>query len=328
MRGALYLVTLLVVGVPMAGQSMSAASAIRSTSTLVIVPTLVTDSSGEPITTLSLSDFTLTDDGVVQKIHVDRPRQQPLALVILMQTGGGAAAQFERYRLGADLDFMVNYTGSKVALVTFDSRPEATWNFPSRGDGLVYAVTHPKPGDDGAAILDAINYAIDLLKEQPATLRRVILLLSQPQDVASNSTVSDVVRRLGESDTTVYSFILAARKGESASERHPSHSDPNLLIPNATSATELKNALRVQQNTAAEVAAITGGEHVQFKDLGGLEQGLSRLTNQISNAYTLSFRPSSKAPGLHSIKVLVAIKAAHLNVAARNSYWVDGSGNE
>lgn len=98
MRGALYLVTLLLVGVPMQGQSMPAASAIRSTSTLVIVPTFVTDSSGEPIMTLSLSDFTLTDDGVEQKIHVDRPRQQPLALVILMQTGGGAPAQFERYR--------------------------------------------------------------------------------------------------------------------------------------------------------------------------------------------------------------------------------------
>jgi hypothetical protein len=35
--------------------------------------------------------------------------------------------------------------------------------------------------------MDAVNRGIDLLQEQPVTLRRVILILSQPQDVGSTT---------------------------------------------------------------------------------------------------------------------------------------------
>ena len=59
-------------------------------------------------------------------------------------------------------------------------------------DGLEYAFAHPYSGDSGAAIMDAVESAINLLQAQPSSLRRIILLLSQPQDVGSKTLPRDV----------------------------------------------------------------------------------------------------------------------------------------
>src|ERR1700761_6513254 len=65
-------------------------STITSTSTLVIVPTLVRSTSGDLVYGLKPEDFLLTDNGVEQKISIEEVERQPLAVVVLMQTGGAA----------------------------------------------------------------------------------------------------------------------------------------------------------------------------------------------------------------------------------------------
>ena len=173
---------------------------IRTTSTLVIVPTLVRSKTGKLIQDLRPGDFALTDNGVEQKVFAEQVKNQGLAIAVLMETGAAAPRDFQNY---STLTSMLNVTASrsthKVALVTFDSRPQQIWNFPPRTDGLEYAFRHPVSGDRGAAIMDAVNRGIDLLREQPATLGRVILLLSQPQDLGStNVTGRDCAASWGE----------------------------------------------------------------------------------------------------------------------------------
>jgi hypothetical protein len=71
---------------------------IRSTSTLVMVPTLVLSDTGRPVMNLDASDFKLTDNRVEQKITVEKGEPQPLDVVVLMQTGGASAPHFHDYR--------------------------------------------------------------------------------------------------------------------------------------------------------------------------------------------------------------------------------------
>src|SRR5258708_16621506 len=91
----------------------------RSTSTLVIVPTLIRSDSGEIVTSLDASHFRLTDNGIEQKVSVEQAGDQPIALVVVMQTGGAAFGQLQSYsRLDTMLDTMVGSSTRKVALVT------------------------------------------------------------------------------------------------------------------------------------------------------------------------------------------------------------------
>ena len=311
----------------------------RSTSTLVIVPTLVRHVSGTFVANLDESDFRLTDNGIEQKIFVEQMENQPLAVAVLMQTGGEASRQLQNYnKLDIMLEQLLANPVSKVALVTFDSRPEQIWSFPSRTDALYYFVTHAKEGDDGAAIMDAVNCAVDLLQQQPAGFRRIILLLSQAQDDGSKANAEDVVQRLAGSETAVYSLTVSPEetglkdhtaKGSHGDSLHQASRDNSLLsdaIDRSTSLGIVVKAMR--RDTAAEVATLSGGEHLRFQNENDLQHKLSALVGDIHNGYMLSFYPSSHKSGFHIISVQVLKQRTRLEVTTRTSYWFGGTDAE
>jgi VWFA-related protein len=287
---------------------------IQSTSTLVLVPTLVRSASGEHVADLDASYFRLTDNGVEQKISVEPADNRPIAIVVLMQTGGEAFNYLHNYeKLDSEIDAMLLGATRKVALVTFGSRPEQIWNFPPMVDALDYFLTHPKGGDHGAAILDAVNCAIGLLQQQPAGFRRIILLIGQAADNGSKAHAEDVLRGLTESGTTIYSltFPQAAVSRRSAEK---------ILFTS-----ELGFSLQaVRENTAASLAAVSGGEQRRFHDEHDLETGLLMVGDDIHKGYTLSFYPTSHQSGLHSVTVRVVKGGASLKVTSRTNYWFDG----
>jgi hypothetical protein len=68
------------------------------------------------------------------------------------------------------------------------------------------------------------------------------------------------------------------------------------------------NALK--KNAAHELAALSGGEYINFTTQKGFDNGLHQLSNHIHNYYLLSFQPATGAtgnpsPGMHSIRVKI-----------------------
>ncbi len=72
----------------------------------------------------------------------------------------------------------------------------------------------PDQGDSGAAIFDGIAFALDLLKKEPVRNRRAILLISQERDDGSKTSMKEIVRDLGETNTAIYSVTFSAEKTE------------------------------------------------------------------------------------------------------------------
>jgi VWFA-related protein len=307
---------------------------IHSTSTLVVVPALVQTATGELVHNLQPRDFVLTDDGVEQAVSIDRAERQPVALVVLLQTGGAAPRQFQNYAgLGTMIDALTGSSPRQVAMVTFDSRPEEASDFLTNVDELKGELAHPAPGDGGAAILDAVNYGIGLLEAQPPGMRRVLLLLSQPQDDGSKAHADEVVRRLGETNTTIFSVTFSPQKQWLKDEfTHARHENPPyefspgiVLLHTFNLSRPMEEALQaMRKDTAAEVATLSGGESVRFGDRESLERELSQLENQLPNRYMLTFQPSSAAAGFHAIRLEVIHQREPVRVSARTSYWSGG----
>jgi VWFA-related protein len=300
----------------------------------VIVPALVRSPSGELIQTLHSGDFRLTDNGVEQKVSIEDVERQPLAVVVLMQTGGAAARQFANYaKLGTMLDYMMGNSAHRVALLSFDSQPETVAPFTAEIDDLKAELSHPEPGDDGAAILDAVNAGIDELKQQPAERRRILILFSQPQDEGSKSHIEDVVRRLGENNVTIYSVTFSPEKTWLKEQfTKPRHGNPPYQLspdqPPLSGTFDLSTPLAVaihamRANAASTIASLSGGEYVPFEDERDLEHQLAILANHIPNRYMLSFRPTSNQTGFHALQVHIPAQPA-LQISARTSYWLTG----
>lgn len=334
MKLAMSVATLIFVAHAASGQSMNSfragsKPALRSTSTLVLVPTVVRSGSGELVTNLDTSRLRLFDNGTEQSVSVEETRNEPLAVVVLMQTGGAAVSQLQNYRtLDAMLERMLSGSIRKVALVTFDSRPEQIWPFPDMIDALYYFLGHPERGDHGAAIQDAVNCAIGLLQLQPPSFRRIIVLLSQAEDDGSTARSEDVVRSLAESGTTVYSLTFSTQ--ETQVNRHPvkptraNAAQGGALLRDAANFSSLDLVLKaMRERTAAELAALSGGEQAWFHDEGDLESKFLILADDTHNGYTLSFYPTSHQAGLHNVVVRVFEERQSLRVMARGVYWVD-----
>jgi VWFA-related protein len=182
-------------------------ASITVRSNLVVVPALVRTKSGELIYTLKANDFILTDNGVVQKLRLEEDTgTQPLAMVIIAQTGGDAAAHLDQYQhLGPMLDNMLGGIQHRVAVVGFDSTPILLHGFTSNLDYVAHSLDILDPGDKQAAVLDAIVYAVNLLRQQPTTYRRAILLLSQTTDDGSHTTLVDALHSISDTNTVMYS---------------------------------------------------------------------------------------------------------------------------
>jgi VWFA-related protein len=309
------------------------ADTIRATSTLVVVPTRVQTQGADLVHTLGAEDFVLMDNNVSQTIHLEEHSQEPLAVVVLMQTGGTAPRQFQNYKgIGTMLEYALGQAKYRVSLVTYDSKPEDRWPFSSNADNLHAAFASPKAGDGGAATLDAVEYGLDWFEDQRPRGRRLILLIADEHFSHPAEQSQRIVRRLAETNTAIYTLNYSSDKqwlkDQFTHERHenppyffaPDHPP---LLHTFDLLTPLMHAVgAMQKNSAVEMASLSGGVALPFGDRKQLEQQLTVFANDLANRYLLSFQPVASAPGLHSIQVSVPTHP-EFRVSSRSGYWRD-----
>src|SRR5579859_1310076 len=181
---------------------------LTSRSNLVLVPVLVKSKAARIVFSLTADDFILTDNGVSQPVRIEEGALgQPLALAVIVQTGGQATAHLRDYRnLGGILDAVIGGVSHRVAVIAFDSKPRIEQDFTPDTDAAAETIAGLPEGDTGAAILDALNFGIQLLRNQPSAYRRAVLLFSETADRGSQTSLEDAVRAVEETNTAIYSF--------------------------------------------------------------------------------------------------------------------------
>jgi VWFA-related protein len=200
---------------------------LRRSANLVLVPTLVKTGRGEPVFGLAADDFLLTDDGVEQKISLEENTDsQPLALVIVVQTGGAGGRRLDSYRnLGPLLDSMIGGVPHRVAVVGFDSEPHLEAEFSPDLNKIVDVMANLQPGNGGAAILDSLGFAVDLLRKEPTSSRRAILSMSETLDHGSQGRLEDALRAIDDTNTTIYSLGFSTTKADMQHDEDEFNSD-------------------------------------------------------------------------------------------------------
>jgi VWFA-related protein len=191
---------------------------LSTRSTLIVVPALVRNKAGELVFTLAAKDFMLTDDGIEQKLTLEEETgAEPLALVVVVETGGAGARQLDKYHtLGTMIDSIAGNVKHKVAVVEFDSEPRLFQSFTSNANTIQDAMDGLSPGDNGAAILDGLAFALDLLSKQPPEYRRAILLLSETVDNGSHTKLEEALHTISDTNTAIYSIGFSTGKSEAS----------------------------------------------------------------------------------------------------------------
>jgi VWFA-related protein len=297
---------------------------LRSQSNIVLIPALVKDKQGEIVYGLQAKDFTVEDDGVEQTLRLDEaPEGQPISLVVAIQRGRRANYEFARMKgLQTMLDPLFAMGTARVAIVEFDGQVDLARNF-TTDESLVDAdLSNLQPGNDRAAILDAVSYSISLLKQEPEERLRILLLISEQRDHGSLAKIDNTVAAIGESNTVMYALafspalsnLLDTERGNNINEMNPG---PDLLAP------LVMTVQAMRKNVPKTIAAMTGGEYELFATRKKFEVRMNDFTNHLHSRYLLSFAPKTPHPGLHQLRVRLK-DAGNDTVLARSSYWVEG----
>ena len=298
---------------------------LRSRSNLVLVPTLVKDPQGTIVYGLRPGDFIVEDDGVEVPSRLDEtPEGQPVSLVLAIQRGRRASYEFARMQgLRAMISPLFAAGSGHVAVVEFDSRVQTTRSF-TDDEALVGAdLADLQPGDDGAVILDAVAYSINLLRNEPEDRLRVLLLISETHDHGSRVKIEDAVAAVGQANVLMYALafspgisnILDTGRGINQSEMHPGVDFLDLAY---------RAGQAMRKNVPSTVTAMTGGEYELFTTRKKFDARMNDFTNHLHSRYLLSFAPSDPHPGLHQVRVHLK-DPSQGTALARSSYWAEGT---
>lgn len=332
--------------VPLAvGQTSGEDSKFTVRSNLVFLPTRVQTRKGATIYGLKAEQFIVEDNGVRQSVHLDEdPESSGLSLVVAIQCSRSAVSEFNKLKgLGAMIDAIAGDAPHEVSILSYGEGPHVLGDFSGSSDSVRLALSRlTSCGEYGAATIDTVHYAINMLNRRRNHYRRAILLISEARDHGSRSKLHEVVGELGVTDTVIYSVAFSPTKDEmiqglrygdypppaappgraGSSPPPPDDSFYTEHVPLFVLPPQLMlvvNALR--KNAASELASLSGGEYMNFTTRKGFEQGLERISNSIHNYYLLSFKPSpGTAMSLHTLQVRVEDYPDAV-IQTRRSYW-------
>ena len=315
-------------------------------SNLVLLPTRVQTKKGETIYGLKPEQFIVEDNGVRQSVQVDEEPDSPgLSLVVVVQCGRSASSEFNKLKgLDTMVDAIVGDAPHEVAVLSYGEAPYVLGDFSRSPEATRLALSRLKPcGDFHAASIDAVYYAINMLKRRQSRYRRAILLISETRDHGSRSKLHEVVAELGVNDTVIYSVAFSPAKDEFIDDfrsginppKAPSSPPPAKVsssppVPDPVYLDHappfewppqlllVMNALR--RDSASELASLSGGEHFNFTTKRGLEESLEQIANRVHNYYLLRFQPSGPIMVLHSLRVRVEGYPDAV-IQTRRNYW-------
>ena len=349
---------------PKAGQAIQKApqapaqkpldQSIRVRVDLVNAPVVVRDAKGELVLDLVEKDFRVFDNGVEQKLEGFDMGGAPLSVVVVMETSSRIEALFPSLRRTGILftETVVGENGD-AAVIGYDDQINRLHDFTSDHDAIQKTITDLKPGNSGARLYDALSSAVGMLKDRPASRRRVIITVAEAVDSGSEEKLGQVLRDAQLANITIYSVGLsttaAEARGPQKSGAPPSATPPGTFglppIPGTpqTPTTEAQRsgnmdimalAVWVVQHAEAAVkerplevaTAATGGLYQSTVKEASIEKAIDEIGGELHAQYTLSYRPTGTDPlGYHEIRVQVASRRP-LTVRSRPGYYLSSPG--
>jgi VWFA-related protein len=304
---------------------------IRVPVRLVTVPTLVFTGDGHLVHGLRTGDFRIFDNGHLQKIRLSFDTS-PVSVAIAVQSNRDVR-EYRPFiaRTGSVFDaHLVGETGES-AVLAYNEEVKLLKPF-DRGDCQTTLKALPAGGKQ-ARMIDAAMRAIDLLRERPAGRARVLILVGQPMDKGSESTIADLRRSVEVEGISVYSLALPEAGKAFVSDTFSLQGPASQADRGGFSAgVELVNLMNVvsrsaQVERAADpfslLAAATGGTQIRFRKQRELEDAISAIGVQLRSAYVLTYSPNSTEPGYHRIDIEAGVPNAR--IFSRPGYWLGGN---
>lgn len=288
--------------------------AVRVVTNEVVVPVTVTDQSGRFVLTLSKDDFHVFDNDAEQTIDSWDMGGEPLAAVLVLETSSrlGAMAP-EIHSLGIIFTETVMALDGEAAVITYDSTVDVRQTFTQDHDAIEQAVEATQFEAPERKLYDAMELGVEMLEAEPAKWRRILLIVGESRDDGSGAKLGAIVRGAAHQNIAIYAVGPGSAKIDFLRDAPTEWAAPAIWLLD-----EGKNKVKGHELSVATAA--TGGVHYTAVRAATMSKALDEIGGELHTQYIVSYRPTSNAPGFHSIRVTVS--PSHLVVRARPGYYV------
>jgi Ca-activated chloride channel family protein len=265
-------------------------------SELVILDVAVTDDRGGFVSGLSAEAFRVLEEGQPQKVAFFAEQDTPATIGLLVDASGSMLVSRDRIIAGITSLAEASNPDDEFLPLLFNERvmPVVTSRsgFTSDPAELRDALTNNVIGFGKTAFHDALANAIDRVSKGSHE-RRLLIVLSDGGDNASQTTLDEVVRKVQSSNVVIYTIALIDRLS-------PGY-DPGAL---------------------RRLAKVTGGLAFEPKGRETVGNAFRSITADIRSRYTLAYEPTDTSSGsVKRVRVLVeAPRGKDVKVRTRTGY--------
>ena len=296
----LAIVTLLTSSFFLVGDGFQDQPTFRSNSELVVLHVSVRDRGGRYITGLTKDAFTVIDDAKPQTLEMFSADEVPASVGFLIDNSNSMRPSRERVVASAVAFATHSHPQDEIFALTFNEVVQEAWRprivSETNTAQFASAMSAAIVARGMTAIYDGIMSGLSRLERAKHT-RQVLIVVSDGGDNASKAKLADTLKRVHESDATIYTVVLIdplVRDG-----------NPKLL---------------------RRLATLTGGESYQPRRIDDVPEAFERISKDIRNAYTLAYVPTKRAGDAaerrRAVKVYVRSKDGRaLSVRTRDGYF-------
>ena len=254
---------------------------------LVHVNFSATDRKGRMIPGLTAEDFTIEEDGKLQKVTLfARERDLPLTLALLIDVSPSVSTVFEEEKYTASA-FLRSVLGPRdlALVIAFDRWVTLVQDFTEDVPSLTSAIESLSLLKGGTSLYDAVFLAADekLARE---TGRKAIVLISDGEDTTSQFSLSKAMIAAHKSDAVIYTI---SNGGDSGSLRR--------------------------------LAEETGGASFRVRREGDFEKVFDQISTELRTQYSIGYYSTNPARDGTFRRIKIIPGGSNVNVRARRGYY-------
>jgi VWFA-related protein len=263
---------------------------------LVNVDVVVTDNDGGFLNGLRRENFRVLEDGVPQTITNFAPTDAPITMVLLIEFSKMYYEYISAYSTMMAQDFLRQLKPEDwIALVSYDLKTHIETDFTRDKMEVQRALRSMYfPGFTESCIFDALLETLDRLQDVKG--KKSILILATGQDTFSKKNLDDVLKRLRETDVTIFTVV--------AGKDFLRYLDDHGAFSGKWGFVDRMNILQAENQMRA-FASMTGGRSWAPQFQGEWPGIFSDVAASLRNQYSLGYSPSNRVRDgkLRKIKV-------------------------
>jgi VWFA-related protein len=292
----------------------------------ITIPVSVFSSSGYFVTNLTQSDFKVFADGQEQQILEVTKRNEPISLVLLVDTSPSTAFRIEEIQKYAQAIVDKLQPEDKVMIIAFNEQTQVLSELTTDRRTTAKAIGKLKFGD-GTSLYEAVENTFDKYVNQISGLKTVILLTDGVDTTSRRSNYKESLLKVEQSDTAVFPIYFDTL-ADSIQPKKLNNNNARILgsilggiqgiqIGKGAGATEAEYELgRMYLN---DISVLSGGRPRQVKDIKDIKaENIDNISLELKAQYQISFRPTDFAVGQRK-QIVVRVNRPDLFVQARGS---------